>query len=215
MVGPMRAALALVTLLAATALAGCSGSPGQDDSGNGPDDDIVDDTDSATDSQGSDDGDDGGDTEGSPAPETEFTPDLAALSQEFCSTLNVTLPAPRFDELRFEGREDRLYDGPLPCEVWNDPDSTEEERRNASVSIEVTRVFHGEQELALDRDNVSFSGMLFGEMSLYGHVGLLAPEGSWGEAGSYELEYGPVYDEAGNVIASTAQLRKTPQGYHL
>src|SRR5688572_18237517 len=60
------------------------------------------------------------------APEVRFEPDLDALSREFCSTGNLTLPVPRFGDVRFTGTEEPVHDTPS-CDLWNDPESSAED----------------------------------------------------------------------------------------
>jgi hypothetical protein len=179
----------LVVLLVLAGLAGCL-EPGVD-------------TEGQTDCCG--DGGAGGDP--GPVETLDFEPALLRLKRDFCANQTFELPAPRFGMLRFAGVEDRLYDGPMPCTVILDPATSDEERTETSVFIDITEASSSGVAFTID----SHSTATVSNLTVYGAVSFVAPAGAWGDAGGYEVGYDP-REEDREIVSTMARLMVAPQG---
>ena len=142
---------------------------------------------------------------GGPVAVLEFQPDLPRLKRDFCANGTLELPAPRFGTLRLAGTEDRLYEGPMPCTVILDPASTEEQRRETRVYVDVLEASSSGAAFTIE----GYSTAMLSNLTVYGGVDFRAPAGDWGPEGGYEVGWDP-QEEEGRIVATLARLNLAP-----
>lgn len=141
-----------------------------------------------------------------PAPEVRFEPDMVALAEEFCTTGGVTLPVPRFDDVRFVGPETSVSsderEGCAGRSTWS-------ETAEQHITLDVA-------SLVLPSGNAIDAGgsLMLSPRAVYGIVSFQAPEGEGAKAGPYEVDFDAIPGKGGSVKGTVSWLRETPGGHH-